>query len=369
MTAKGLDFYIESLSDIPLNASLNIKPGELVALLGPSGSGKTTLLRSLAGLYTHIKGHIHSDDECWFDSDQKTHLKPEQRSLGMVYQSYALFPHLTALENIMLPLNQQQKQKAKQHAVQWLERVNLAGLEKRKPHELSGGQRQRVALARALVANPKLLLLDEPFSAVDQTTRFKLRRELALLRQDIQSPIILVTHDLEEAMQLADRICVLHHGQILQVDAPEFLMSNPSSPIVAKLLGLQNVFQGKVLSIIDENTQIDWCGKTLTLCSKHNFKKGDTIEWMAPPQGILLHRPDRPSNGEKENPIDGIINELVFLGPHVSISVTPSHAPNLPIRFFIPRHFVDRQKIIQGMEVSLSLLSKHIHVFLPLSKL
>ncbi|MCD8513392.1 MAG: ABC transporter ATP-binding protein [Nitrincola sp.] len=230
MSIQGLEFSIESLGDIPLNATMNIQPGELVALLGPSGSGKTTLLRSLAGLYNQINGNIYSGEYCWLDSEKNICLKPEKRSLGMVFQSYALFPHLTAIENVMLPLlNRLSKANATEKALKWLERVNLAGLEKRKPHELSGGQRQRVALARALVADPALLLLDEPFSAVDQTTRFKLRRELALLRDEIKSPIILVTHDLEEAMQLADRICILHHGQILQVDAPELLMTHPKN--------------------------------------------------------------------------------------------------------------------------------------------
>jgi molybdate transport system ATP-binding protein len=366
MSVLGLNFQIESHGEIPLHVALDIHAGELVALLGPSGSGKTTLLRSLAGLYTDVRGEIYSEDECWFDSSKNFRLNPEQRSLGMVYQSYALFPHLTALENIILPLNHIPKCKAKVQAMNWLERVNLSGLEHRKPHELSGGQRQRVALARALVADPKLLLLDEPFSAVDQTTRFKLRRELVLLRQEITAPIILVTHDLEEAMQLADRICILHHGQILQIDAPEYLMNHPRTPTVAKLLGLQNVFEGIILSTDNENTRIEWQGKSISISSKHSFKKGDKIEWIVPPQGVLLHRPDRPSNGEKENPLEGVIEELVILGPHVSISVTPSHAPKLPLRFFIPRHFVDRQKLRQGMNVFLSLLGKHVHIFEPL---
>lgn len=363
MSLQGLRCHIESSGDIPLNISLDIQAGELVALLGPSGSGKTTLLRSLAGLYSQITGQIYSYDKCWLDSHRNIHIKPESRSLGMVFQSYALFPHLTALENIMLPLHKQPKQTAKKHAQHWLERVNLAGLEQRKPHALSGGQRQRVALARALVADPQLLLLDEPFSAVDQTTRFKLRRELALLRQEIRTPIILVTHDLEEAMQLADRICVLHHGHLLQVDTPESLMSHPKSPTVAKLLGLQNIFEGKILCATDKHTLLDWSGIHLTLKGQPIDSTLEDVTWMAPPQGILLHRPDRPSNGDNENPIEAMISEMVFLGAHVSICVIPSHAPDLPLRFFIPRHFVDRQNLRQGMRVSLSLLSEHLHIF------
>lgn len=237
MTAQGLSFDIESQGDIPLKLAMTIEPGELVVLLGPSGSGKSTLLRCLAGLYTPIKGQIYCNHECWFDSEKDHYLKPEKRSLGMVYQSYALFPHLSALQNVMLPLIRHPKEIAKSTATQWLAKVNLAGLENRKPHELSGGQKQRVALARALAGNPKLLLLDEPFSAVDQMTRIKLRRELAKLRTQINTPIVLVTHDLDEAVQLADRICVLHHGQMLQIDSPENLLSQPQSKTVARLLG------------------------------------------------------------------------------------------------------------------------------------
>lgn len=363
MSEQNLRFNLLSHGQIPLDAQLHIQPGELVALLGPSGSGKTTLLRSLAGLYQDVKGQIQSGDQCWFDSQKKIRLKPEQRSLGMVYQSYALFPHLSALENIMLPLHKQPNLDAISKAMSWMERVNLSGLENRKPHELSGGQRQRVALARALVADPDLLLLDEPFSAVDQTTRYKLRRELALLRQQVKAPIILVTHDLEEAMQLADRICVLHHGKILQVDTPDVLMNHPKTPTVARLLGLHNVFEGIISRIDGDLTTVNWCGELLTVSTRHGYTVGDQVEWMAPPQSLILHRPDRPSNGDKENPIEGTIEELVLLGPHVSISIRPKHAPQLPLRFFIPRHFVERQCLHQGMHISLSLLGRHVHIF------
>ncbi|GAB2593554.1 ABC transporter ATP-binding protein [Nitrincola alkalisediminis] len=358
-----LDFDLESCGKIPLKAKLHIQPRELVALLGPSGSGKTTLLRSLAGLYTEVTGHIQSGNIDWLNSTQKIQIKPEQRSLGMVFQNYALFPHLTALQNVMLPLFKLSKRDANQKALDWLARVHLSGLELRKPHELSGGQRQRVALARALVAEPRLLLLDEPFSAVDQATRHKLRRELALLRHQIEAPTLLVTHDLEEALQLADRICVLHHGQILQVATPDELMSHPRSPTVARLLGMHNLFKGIVKDVSKTQITLDWCGKTLLITTQKTYKVGQTIEWMATPQSLILHRPDRPSNGDKENPIEGRIEELVMLGPHVSISVRPTHAPELPLRFFIPRHFVERQDLRMGMSIFVSLLGEQLHIF------
>ncbi|EXJ09566.1 ABC transporter ATP-binding protein [Nitrincola nitratireducens] len=358
-----LDFCLESKGKIPLNAKLRVRAGELVALLGPSGSGKTTLLRCLAGLYTDVIGHIHSGNTQWLSSQHKIQLRPEQRSLGMVFQSYALFPHLNALQNVMIPLQKHSKAVAKQNALDWLARVHLAGLEQRKPHELSGGQRQRVALARALVAKPQLLLLDEPFSAVDQATRHKLRRELALLRSQIEAPTILVTHDLEEALQLADRICVLHHGQLLQVATPDELMNHPTNPTVARLLGMHNLFKGIVKNITDQEIILDWCGLYLRIPKQKRYSVGQTLEWMATPQSLILHRPDRPSNGDKENPVEGRIEEMVLLGPHVSISVRPLHAPELPLRFYIPRHFVERQKLYTSMVVSLSLLGDQLHLF------
>lgn len=359
----ALHFDLKSCGAIPLKVCLEVAPGELVALLGPSGSGKTTLLRSLAGLYPETRGQVFSGDHCWLDSQRGIQLKPEQRQLGMVFQGYALFPHLTALQNLMIPLRHLPQHQARQQAAAWLERVHLSGLEQRKPHQLSGGQRQRVALARALVAQPRALLLDEPFSAVDQATRQKLRRELALLRQTIQAPTLLVTHDLEEALQLADRICVLHHGQVLQVSAPDQLMNHPASPTVARLLGMHNLFEGQVLASSAEQLVLDWQGLPLILPGQAGFNVGQQLHWMAPPQSLLLHRPDRPVPGDKENPLRGIIEELVLLGPHASLSIRPDHAPALPLRFFVPRHFVERQQLHTGMAVSLSLLGQQLHLF------
>ncbi|SFC51404.1 molybdate transport system ATP-binding protein [Marinospirillum celere] len=359
-----LRFQLKAQGDIPLDVELHCQPGELLALLGPSGSGKTTLLRSLAGLYTQVKGEIYSGDSCWQSTDSGIQLAPEKRQLGMVFQSYALFPHLTALDNLLIPLQGLPKKQATQLARQWLERVHLKGLERRKPSELSGGQRQRVALARALIARPRALLLDEPFSAVDQATRQKLRRELALLRQEIAVPTLLVTHDLEEALQLADRICVLHRGQLLQVAQPECLMQRPASPTVARLLGMQNLFTGQILgNSQEEGLRLDWQGQQLTLPFKEGFTTGQEVTWMAPPHSLIMHRPDRPVTGDRENPIKGKIEELITLGPHASLAIRPQHAPQWPLRFYVPQHFVQRQQLAQGMQVSLSLMGKGLHLF------
>ncbi|KDE38822.1 Molybdenum transport ATP-binding protein ModC [Nitrincola lacisaponensis] len=361
--SPGLEVSLRAQGQIPLEMDLRCAPGEILALIGPSGSGKTTLLRALAGLYTQVSGQIRCQGRTWLDSQQGLCLKPEQRWVGMVFQQYALFPHLTALQNLTLAMSHLPRQAREPAALAWLERVNLAGLHNRLSSQLSGGQRQRVALARALASKPDLLLLDEPFSAVDQVTRFRLRRELALLRKQIDIPMLLVTHDLDEALQLADRICVLHHGQQLQCADPISLMQHPASPDVARLLGLQNIFSASVVAVGREGLSLDWAGCPIKVSQPSEYAIGDQVTWIAPPQSILLQRPDRPVPGDSENPIAGSITELVLMGPHASVRVLPNHAPELPLSFFIPLHYVERQQLHEGMPVTLSLKAHSLHVF------
>ncbi|BBI63840.1 hypothetical protein HSBAA_51460 [Vreelandella sulfidaeris] len=255
--AAGLRVAVNQTGPIPLAAEFTCQPGELLALVGPSGSGKTTLLRTIAGLYRPQGGRVECAGDSWFDAERKHSLSPQLRQVGMVFQDYALFPHLTALENIQLPLRHLPQPQRRELAEQWLAKVRLEGLGKRYPNALSGGQRQRVALARALARDPKVLLLDEPFSAVDQVTRRRLQRELALLRQQIAIPILLVTHDLEEATALADQICVLHNGVSLQQAPPDELFSRPASPLVARLLDRHNLFEGVVIAV-EGQRRLQW---------------------------------------------------------------------------------------------------------------
>jgi molybdate transport system ATP-binding protein len=202
----------------PLQLSLECLPGELHALVGPSGSGKTTALRTIAGLNNAHTGSIECNGELWFESNEingnSTSLSPAKRSCGFLFQQYALFPHLSALENVCIALYNSVAGLAERQAQagKWLNRMGIGKLANRMPHQLSGGQQQRVALARALARSPKVLLLDEPFSAIDAPTRQGLYKTLAELRKDLNIPILLVTHDLREADLLADRITVIDHG-------------------------------------------------------------------------------------------------------------------------------------------------------------
>jgi molybdate transport system ATP-binding protein len=225
-------------SPIPLDAEFSVGPGEVLALVGPSGSGKTTALRSIAGLYTPSSGHIVCNGSVWLDGEAGISVPARERRVGMVFQSYALFPHLTAIENVMEALGDLRAAERRSQARALLARVHLEGLEDRRPAELSGGQQQRVAVARALARRPRVLLLDEPFSAVERVTRRRLRRELAELRRELPMPAILVTHDLDDVKRLADRVCVLSRGRILQTGPVEQVMARPASAEIAELLDL-----------------------------------------------------------------------------------------------------------------------------------
>jgi molybdate transport system ATP-binding protein len=247
-----------------------------------------------------------------------------------------------------------------EQATQWLSRVRLQGLEARYPSELSGGQRQRVALARALAREPQALLLDEPFSAVDQVTRRRLQRELALLRQHISIPIILVTHDLDEATALADQICVLHNGVSLQQGTPEALFRRPASPLVARLLDRHNVFSGEVVET-DAGRRLQWGEWQLEVAEGlDRVELGKPLAWYLPPSDIVLHRRGRPSQGERENPVAATVSEMVVLGGMTSISLRVSHQDML--RFDIATHAAKRNQLRLGERVHVSLLAEGIHL-------
>ena len=216
--------------------SLNVAPGEFLALLGPSGSGKSTLLMGMAGFDTPTSGHILIDDvDC-------THVPPHRRNIGMVFQNYTLFPHLSVRDNVAFPLKMRGFARAARHAEaeRALETVRLAGFSKRMPNQLSGGQQQRVALARAIVYRPRLLLMDEPFSALDKKLREEMRLETKRLHAELGMTVVFVTHDQEEALTMADRVAVLKSGKIQQIGAARDLYERPANLFSADFVGNMN---------------------------------------------------------------------------------------------------------------------------------
>lgn len=235
---EGLTVRLRQQAPFPLDAAFEVAPGEAMALVGPSGSGKTTILRMIAGFQPGAAGHVACNGTVWLDSAAGIHLPPRKRRAGLVFQSYALFPHLSAIENVMEALCDMPREARREAAAGYLGRVHLDSHAERRPAQLSGGEQQRVAVARALARQPDVLLLDEPFSAVDRVTRRSLRRELAELRRDLPMPVVLVTHDLDDVRRLADRLCVIHRGQILQTGSVAEVMAQPASALVTELLDL-----------------------------------------------------------------------------------------------------------------------------------
>jgi molybdate transport system ATP-binding protein len=355
---------------IPLEVSFACEPGEVLALVGPSGSGKTTILRAIAGSYKPEQGFVSVGGSVWFDASAGVFVPSYDRSVGMVFQSYALFPHMSALENVIAALGHLPRGKRKPRAFELLDRVNLKGLEKRRPGSLSGGQQQRIAVARALARDPAVLLLDEPFSAVDRATRQRLYREIADLHSSLNMPVVLVTHDLDEAMMLADRVAIVHRGSLLQIGVPGDVILRPVSAGVARLLGLRNIFQARVVEHDrkHEITYLDWHGLKLESGLNLESPYGDDVFWVVPDGYVVLHRRDRPSKGEHENPVQGTIGSLVTIGQIVQLTLIPDHEPSLPIHFSIPLHVASRNGIDVGVAAAISLLAEGIHIMSPQSE-
>ena len=217
--------------------------GEIFALLGPSGCGKTTTLRLIAGFERADAGEICVDGRCFEGS--KTHLPPEARDIGIVFQEYALFPHLNVLENVAFGLKKLPAKLRDERAMTVLEMVGMTVFKDRKPHQLSGGQQQRVALARSIAPNPKLILLDEPFSNLDAGLRHSTREEIRVLLKNAGMSAVFITHDQEEALCFADRLAVMHDGRIEQIGTPETVYRCPQTPFVADFLGATNLIDGE----------------------------------------------------------------------------------------------------------------------------
>jgi molybdate transport system ATP-binding protein len=234
MATVTLEEVTVPLRTFELRLSLSVD--STVALVGPSGAGKSTVLNAIAGLVKPAAGRIACDDETWFDGERRVFVRPEERRVGLVFQDYALFPHLTVRQNI---------EYARRHAAdEYLDRFKLRQLEDAKPGSLSGGERQRVALARALAREPEILLLDEPLAALDAHTKIDVRAELQQLLAGLELPTLLVTHDFEDAAALADQVSVIVEGRLRQTGTPGELVAQPADPFVASFTGA-NLLHGR----------------------------------------------------------------------------------------------------------------------------
>jgi ABC-type sugar transport system ATPase subunit len=326
------------------NMNLTIEDGELIALLGPSGCGKSTTMLMIAGIYKPNDGEIYFGDQLVND------LEPKDRQIGMVFQSYALYPHMSVLDNIAFPLKQQKVPKSQRYAraKQAAEMVRLGDLLDRKPSQLSGGQQQRVALARAIVKEPKVLLLDEPLSNLDARLKIEMREEIARIHKELGITTILVTHDQEEAMTMADRIAVMKEGQVIQYSTPMELYKQPKDYFVAQFIGtppmnfIKGTIAGNELHIQNKSYHLD-----------NGFLNGAAGR-MEVKVGVRPYELKAGNSGELS--FKGVVNLIEPIGHSKIVNVKVGQER---IRFFAE----PTANLKMGQEIELSADIASIHLF------
>jgi iron(III) transport system ATP-binding protein len=336
--------------------SFSINSAEIFTLLGPSGCGKTTTLRLVAGLEEPDDGEILLNGEAIAAPRRGIFIPPERRRLGMVFQSYAIWPHLTVFENVAFPLRVRRESSdvIRQRVQQALDGVGLGGFAERGATELSGGQQQRVALARALVYAPAVLLLDEPLSNLDAKLREQMRIEIRALQRKLHLTVLYVTHDQAEAMTLSDRIAVVNAGRFEQVGSPAEVYENPATPFVAEFLGRTVILEGKIA----KNGAACWIdlaqgGGSIIVGSEHvhPFKNGEAVRLITRPEDIEI----LPQSKLQQNELPARIEQVAYLGDHFEYQVAA-----------VGRSFVlaatKRQRFAPGAEVRLRFEPERFHI-------
>jgi iron(III) transport system ATP-binding protein len=324
---------------------LAVRKGEFLCFLGPSGCGKTTLLRVIAGLEVQTRGEIRQNGR------DISRLPPADRDYGIVFQSYALFPNLSVADNVAYGLVNRRLPRAqiRQRVGELVKLVGLPGSEAKYPAQLSGGQQQRIALARALATSPGLLLLDEPLSALDALERVRLRQEIRALQQELGVTTIMVTHDQEEALSVADRIVVMNHGAIEQVGSPQEVYREPASPFVADFVGKVNVLPGRV-----RQGRLEL--GTLTLPAAGPDRE---VRVYLRPEDVLA----RPIEEGDAHVFDGAIEKIEFLGSYCHVHLAaPAFAPQGLIVYLSLNYLAERSLAI-GSTLRLRLLQERVRVF------
>jgi molybdate transport system ATP-binding protein len=364
----ALTLEVEQTHPMPLAGAFDCAPRELLALVGPSGAGKTSMLRVLAGLMRPERGRVTVGDAVWCDTACGVFVPARERHVGLVFQDYALMPHLDALHNVMLPLLHLARAERLQRARQWLDHVGLtAEQQARRPAHLSGGQQQRVAVARALAREPRLLLLDEPFSAVDQMARQGLYRLLADLRRELSIPIVLVTHDLNEARLLADRLAVMDAGQVLQQGTPENIHRAPRNARVADLVGIHNRFHGQWLGADAQAPGwglLRWTpdgshpesGPLLRVRDKGRLAKDQSVSWIVPSDGVTVL--DRSPHGDDE--FGAQVLDARHLGEITLATLALADVPGAQLRLVVSGP--QRRHLMAGSALAVRLDLTLVHV-------
>ncbi|MFZ9140320.1 MAG: ABC transporter ATP-binding protein [Burkholderiaceae bacterium] len=343
-----------------LQVSLTIRPGDLTVVLGPSGSGKTSLLRALCGLFRPDRGFIRHGDQYWFSHERGIHQPPQARSVGVVFQNYGIMPHLTALQNVCL------HGAPNVIGLNWLDRVGLSAQAQQLASTLSGGQQQRVAIARALAQSPHLLLLDEPFSAVDQSTRTSLYELIAEIRMTSQIPMLMVTHNLEEARLLADQLLVMDEGVGLQQGDPRSITLKPRNARVADIVGIQNRYKGLFMKTsVDGVAELRWGlhgdNPHLQIADKGRIPDQREVDWVVPAEAIRLGDYPRSCG------IRGRVGQIRQLGETVLCSVHLDYALPQTLHLTLSQRESRALQLEAGSEIELGLDCTMIHV-MPVKK-
>ena len=304
------------------DVSFDVEEGELFTLLGPSGCGKSTTLMSIAGFQHPEAGRIAVGDDTFVDAARKIAVPAEQRNLGIVFQSYAVWPHMTVFENLAFPLK---VRKLKRDAIRTrvrevLELVEMAPYEQRYPHQLSGGQQQRVALARALVYSPSVLLLDEPFSNLDAKLRERARAWVKELQGSLGLTTIFVTHDQDEALSMSDRVAVMSAGEVQQIGTPEEIYRHPANRFVAEFVGRVNLIEGLVAGGEGGGVVVDVTGSAHRLTVQDGAGASGDVTIAVRPEAVTVMRlDDRSVNGT--NTWEADVATVAFLGDHYEYEV------------------------------------------------
>jgi spermidine/putrescine transport system ATP-binding protein len=294
--------------------SFDVRPGEFLTLLGPSGCGKTTILRLIAGLEAPDSGEIR------IDGRRVDNMPPNRRDVNTVFQSYALFPHMSVFQNVAFGLKMKRvpAEALDQRVRATLQMVQLEGLAERRIHQLSGGQQQRVAVARAIVNRPRVLLLDEPFSALDARLRKQMQLEMKRLHRRLGITFIFVTHDQNEAISMSDRIAVMDHGRIEQVGTPQQIYEEPENLFVARFVGEINVFDGEVLQVADGALEGRVEGVVLKLPGRRGLKPGDRVKVLLRPEDLVV---TKEAEGCDQPHLKGRVEELIYKGTTVDLII------------------------------------------------
>src|SRR5436309_2393207 len=309
------------------DASFTLEPGTFFTLLGPSGCGKTTTLRCIAGLETPDAGTIAVEGRTLFDAKSRVNVPVEQRSVGMVFQSYAIWPHMTVAENVAFPFTvSKQRRYSKAEIAEGVRRalaiVDLAGFGERPSPQLSGGQQQRVALARAVVHEPRLLLLDEPLSNLDAQLRDEMRSELKRLQSKIGITTVYVTHDQSEALALSDRIAVIDRGTIRQIGSPQDIYFRPANPFVARFVGATNLLAGRLIGATDGRGEVEVLGGRRIRCLvPQGIAAASAVSVSIRPESIQLVVSGTGAANADGNCLTGRISGVTFLGAACRVEV------------------------------------------------